>query len=206
MALTDEEAENIKKQLRKQIESWPEEKRESALAQIEAMDNEQLEQFLIQNKMISESGEGEGGEKKQPECIFCSIIHGKIPSYKIDENKSSLAILDINPLSKGHSMILSKEHKKLPSSAFSFASKIAKKIKLKLKADDIKIENAAIMGHQLINIIPIYKNQKLEKKQAQEKDLIILQDLLTKKQSKSIKTEKIKQISEKQYRLPRRIP
>ena len=135
MALSQEEAENIKKQILKQIESWPEEQKAKAQEQIEAMSPNELEQFLIQNKMIK-SGEGEEAESKpegKQECIFCSIVQGKTSSYKLDENKSSLAILEISPLSKGHALVVSKEHNKLPNSAFSLANKLGRRIKSKFQ-------------------------------------------------------------------------
>ena len=100
---------------------------------------------------------------------------------EIAENKDNLAILEINPLSYGHSLVISKQHDKLPSSAFSLASKIAKRLKSKFKADEVKIENSQVMGHNLINVIPIYTDIKLEKKKAEEKELILLQDKLKSK-------------------------
>jgi histidine triad (HIT) family protein len=35
-------------------------------------------------------------------CVFCSMVEGEAPSYKIAEDALSFAILDINPFSKGH--------------------------------------------------------------------------------------------------------
>ena len=43
-------------------------------------------------------------------CVFCSIINGDIPSYKIYEDESILALLDVNPVSPGHTLIIPKEH------------------------------------------------------------------------------------------------
>jgi len=56
----------------------------------------------------------------------------KTPSYKIAENKKAIAILEINPLSKGHSIVLPLEHlktEKLPKSVLGLAQKIAKNSK-----------------------------------------------------------------------------
>lgn len=204
MPLSKEQTEQIKKQLLKQIESWPEEQRSSAKEKIEEMTEEEFEEFLIQNKIIQKEGEESKKEEKQ-ECVFCSIIQNKIPSYKLDENKTSLAILEINPLSKGHSIVISKTHTKLPSSAFSLANKLGKRIKSRLKAEEVKIENASIFGHHLINIIPLYKEGKLEKRKAEEKELILLQDKLKAKPRK--KKEKKIQVTEiKLEQAPRRIP
>lgn len=44
------------------------------------------------------------------DCIFCKIILGKIPSYKIYEDDEILAFLDVNPVQPGHTLIIPKEH------------------------------------------------------------------------------------------------
>ena len=44
------------------------------------------------------------------DCIFCKIIEGKIPSTKIFEDDHSIAIFDINPIAKGHTLFISKKH------------------------------------------------------------------------------------------------
>ena len=43
-------------------------------------------------------------------CIFCKIINGEIPSYKIYEDEVVFAFLDINPDSNGHTLIIPKKH------------------------------------------------------------------------------------------------
>lgn len=43
-------------------------------------------------------------------CIFCKIIKGEIPSYKVYENENFLAFLDINPQSPGHVQVIPKQH------------------------------------------------------------------------------------------------
>ena len=43
-------------------------------------------------------------------CIFCKIIAGDIPSYKIYEDAEFLAFLDIRPLTKGHALVIPKKH------------------------------------------------------------------------------------------------
>ncbi len=44
------------------------------------------------------------------DCLFCKIIEGSIPSYKIYEDNNVYAFLDINPVSKGHTLIIPKVH------------------------------------------------------------------------------------------------
>lgn len=43
-------------------------------------------------------------------CIFCKIIQHEIPSYKIYEDEHVLAFLDISQVSKGHTLVIPKEH------------------------------------------------------------------------------------------------
>ncbi|HSD04873.1 MAG TPA: HIT family protein [Nitrosopumilaceae archaeon] len=44
------------------------------------------------------------------DCIFCNIIKGKIPARKIIETEKSLAFLDAFPLTKGHVLVIPKNH------------------------------------------------------------------------------------------------
>ena len=44
------------------------------------------------------------------ECIFCKIVRGEIPSFKVYEDEKVLAFQDINPISKGHTLIIPKRH------------------------------------------------------------------------------------------------
>jgi histidine triad (HIT) family protein len=43
-------------------------------------------------------------------CIFCKIIAGSVPSFKVYENTAALAFMDINPLSEGHILVVPKAH------------------------------------------------------------------------------------------------
>jgi len=209
MPLSSGQLKQIKEQLLKQISQLPENQRESIKAQILGMNDAQFEQFLRQNKMIKDNDfeeDEQNTEDKEQKCIFCSIIEGKVPSYKLDENKSSVAILEINPLSKGHSLILSKNHDNLPNSAFSLANKVAKRIKSRLKPEEVKIENSKVFGHESIQIIPVYKNEKLEKKKATEEELVLLKDKLKSKPKKK-REKKARQVSVSNLpKVPRRFP
>jgi histidine triad (HIT) family protein len=44
------------------------------------------------------------------DCIFCKIIRGEIPSFKLYEDDQVLAFMDINPISPGHTLIIPKNH------------------------------------------------------------------------------------------------
>lgn len=45
-----------------------------------------------------------------PNCIFCKIAAGQIPSAKVFEDDACLAFMDIGPLAEGHVLLISKEH------------------------------------------------------------------------------------------------
>jgi histidine triad (HIT) family protein len=44
------------------------------------------------------------------ECIFCKIVSGEIPSYKVYEDENFLAFLDIHPQTPGHTQVIPKQH------------------------------------------------------------------------------------------------
>ena len=181
MPITPEQAKQIKEQLLKQLENFPEDKREQIKEQVTAMSEAELEEFLKQNQLAQ-------GQEQQ--CIFCSIVDNKIPSFKINEDNENLAILELNPLSKAHTLIIPKIHTAEPSQ--EFAKKTAAIISQKLHPEKIQISEKEIMQHKLIEIIPKYKDEKQEKKQATEQELKSLQDVLTKKQEPKQVKEKPK--------------
>lgn len=205
--LTPEQTAQIKEQLLKQIETtFPDDKKEPAKKQIEVMNSEQLKKFLEKNKLISQNSGGK-------QCVFCSIVFGDIPSYKIGENNKAIAVLEINPISRGHSLVIPKDHidskENLPSEVFSLAEELSKKIKEKLKPREVKLASANLFGHEVLNIIPIYKDEtsKSERKQETPVELEKLQKILKEKTKEKVlkKTRKSEKTKEKLW-LPKRIP
>ena len=103
------------------------------------------------------------------DCIFCKIIAGEIPSYKVYEDDLVLAFLDINPVGVGHTLIIPKKHtldfETIPESDLENIMHVAKKIsKLlceKLEADGYSLaQNNGIaqeVKHFHLHIIPKYK-------------------------------------------------
>jgi histidine triad (HIT) family protein len=208
--LQKEEIENIKKQLIEQINStFPENKRADAISQIKAMNKKQLEEFLEQNDLIKNQG--------KQKCIFCSIIFGDIFSHKIAENEKAIAILEINPISEGHSLVIPKEHlssrKEFSDEIFLLANEVKERIIQKLKPKDVEVSTQNIMGHEIMNILPIYENENINspRQKADENKLKELQDKLSNKKSTKIKkfeekVSRIKQFDAKDLWLPERIP
>lgn len=214
--LTQEQTKNMKNQLVRQIEaSFPDDKRQFAISQVEAMDPEQLEEFLVKNKLLKKEGTSHA---HSGQCVFCSIVFGDIKAYKIAENSKAIAVLEINPVSRGHTIIIPKEHitaeKELPKQVSALSKKVSSAIKLRLKPEEIKTGSSNILGHEIFNVIPFYKDQKgsPERRRATEEELADLQEILTKKSSvkKSLGKRKgikkmIKEFEEKIW-LPKRIP
>jgi len=201
--LTEEQSQQMKSNIIQQIEStFPEDKKASAISQIESMSSEQLEEFIKQNSAQQTQNTGEG----EQQCIFCLISSGKAQSYQVDENKSVAAVLELNPISKGHTLIIPKKHSdKIQKRTISFAEKISKKLKLKLKSKNIISFSGNLFGHEIINVVPVYQdeNQNSQRYKAEKEELEEVQRTLTKKVIKKPTTKKIK---EKKLWLPRRIP
>ena len=109
------------------------------------------------------------------DCIFCKIVKGEIPSYKIYEDDKVFAFLDMKPLSEGHTLVLSKEHYvnvlDVPEDVYAHMSmavkKIAEKIQEKYKPEGILINQNNGRGagqevdHIHIHIKPIYKDTEI---------------------------------------------
>ena len=71
-------------------------------------------------------------------CVFCAIAAGEIPSFKVYEDDIVLAYLDINPFTKGHVLVIPKEHtesrrsprisrKRFPATASTFSRTTARR-------------------------------------------------------------------------------
>jgi histidine triad (HIT) family protein len=96
--------------------------------------------------------------------IFSKILKGEIPSYKVAENADFLAFLDINPLAKGHTLVIPKKETDYIfdiadepyQNLFLFAKKVAKAID---QVVDCKRIGIAVLGlevaHAHIHLIPI---------------------------------------------------
>ena len=131
-------------------------------------------------------------------CAFCKIASGEIPSYKVYEDEICLAFLDINPSSKGHTLVLPKEHFTSMASAprdvldhcFEVAQHIAQAQISQLGADGANvltnIGSAAgqTISHFHIHVIPRYVNDGIkvgfEPKQIEDKELLLIADSIKK--------------------------
>ncbi len=126
--------------------------------------------------------------------IFTKIINGEIPCYKIAEDDNNFAFLDINPLSKGHTLVVPKQETdyifdlddKLFTELNLFAKKVALAIQKVMPCERI---GTAVIGlevpHAHIHLVPIsglndlnFANPKLklsQKEFEEVRDLIVAQ-------------------------------
>ncbi|MEK6855616.1 MAG: HIT family protein [Nanoarchaeota archaeon] len=152
MTLTTNEVAELKAQLYSQIESLPEDKKVIAKKQIEEMSADTLEYMLKEQSKPS---------KEKEKGVFRLIIDRDIESLEIGENKKALAVLDINPISKGHTLIIPKspvrDSKNLPNSAFVLAKSLSKKIIKELKAKSTEIHTENKLGECIIHVIPVFE-------------------------------------------------
>jgi len=96
--------------------------------------------------------------------IFTKIIKGEIPSYKIAESEQFFAFLDINPLAKGHALVIPKEEtdyifdldEETIRGLFAFSRKVARAIEKVVVCKKIGI---AVIGlevpHAHVHLVPI---------------------------------------------------
>lgn len=109
---------------------------------------------------------------KKDDCIFCKIANGEIPSRTVYEDEKFRVILDLGPATKGHALILPKEHadnlfelpEEIAAEVLPVAKKVADKIKANLHCDGLNLvqNNGEIAGqtvmHFHMHMIPRYEN------------------------------------------------
>ena len=110
------------------------------------------------------------------ECLFCKIVKGELPSSKLYEDEDTLAFLDLFPVNKGHSLVISKEHYEnifdVPEETLSKVSSVMKTVadavKKGVNADGISIaqsngKNAGqVIPHIHFHVMPRFKDDGLK--------------------------------------------
>ena len=110
--------------------------------------------------------------KQDKNCIFCKIVSNEVKQEKINESDSFIAILDIKPNAKGHTLVLPKQHfvtlldipNKLGNEMLEFTKKIATNLMDKKLGDGFNLimNNLEVAGqvvmHAHIHVIP--RNEK----------------------------------------------
>ena len=109
------------------------------------------------------------------DCIFCKIIRGDLPSYTIYEDETIKVIMNINPITDGHLLVLPKEHyvdmRDLNEDIVLYCYKVIKdtiypQLKEKLNCEGLTLAQNNELGQEIkhyhIHLIPRYKNDNAE--------------------------------------------
>lgn len=163
-------------------------------------------------------------QKGQQECIFCSVVEGKVTARKIYEDDKVIALLDIYPASKGHSLVIPKKHYAVTgqmseeeiSHMFKVANKVSSLLVDELKAigTNIMVMNGAGAGqrvpHVAVYVIPRYDKDGLnflwEPKKTSDKELDEVLKKLKDKVKFEKKVEKAKEPEVVEYEDEERVP
>lgn len=111
---------------------------------------------------------------KKEDCIFCKLANGEIPTNSIYEDDDFKVILDASPATKGHALILPKDHfdniyevdDAIAAKIFPLAKKLATHMTKKLGCDGFNIlqNNGEAAGqtvfHLHVHLLPRYKDEK----------------------------------------------
>ncbi|MDA4135797.1 MAG: HIT family protein [Thaumarchaeota archaeon] len=107
-------------------------------------------------------------------CIFCKIVRGELPAQKVYEDEKYIAFLDINPFSRGHTLVSPKVHGETIwdmketeiGQLFMTASNISKAVVEATGADGFRfVQNNGeaanqVVAHVHVHVIPIMLHQK----------------------------------------------
>ena len=111
-----------------------------------------------------------------PDCLFCRIVAGTIPSETIDSDERTVAFMDINPATPGHALVVPREHsadlleigEEDLTATILAAQRLAKHMKDVLDADGINLINACgsaawqTVFHFHIHVVPRYEDDPLK--------------------------------------------
>ena len=108
-------------------------------------------------------------------CVFCMIVDGKIPAKKVYDDALMIGVLDINPASKGHMIMIPKKHYnnlyEIPQDEFlqyySIARAVGYAIMLALAPNNVDIlytkelTKGTVTPHAIIHLLPRYDDDTI---------------------------------------------
>jgi histidine triad (HIT) family protein len=113
---------------------------------------------------------------RDPDCLFCKIVAGELPSQRIDEDERTVAFMDISPATRGHALVIPREHATdlleidpddLAATVVA-AQRLAVRAKQELRADGINLINSCgqaawqTVFHFHVHVIPRYAGDPLK--------------------------------------------
>ena len=110
-----------------------------------------------------------------PNCIFCQIVAGELPSTIVDEDERTIAFMDISPATRGHALVIPRTHSTDLLSvdaqdlqAVALASqRLARRVSERLRADGVNLVNSCgpaawqTVFHFHMHVIPRYQDDPL---------------------------------------------
>ena len=111
----------------------------------------------------------------EPDCLFCQIVAGQIPSERIDEDERTVAFMDINPATRGHALVVPRRHaanlleidSQDLAATMTAAQRLARRVKERLGADGVNQLNATgsaawqTVFHFHVHVIPRYEGDPM---------------------------------------------
>ena len=105
-----------------------------------------------------------------PDCLFCKIIAGDIPSVRVAEDERTVAFMDINPATRGHALVVPRDHSRdllqIPAEDLAAVSAMAQRVAHRateaLGADGVNLLNSCgeaawqTVFHFHMHVIPRY--------------------------------------------------
>ena len=112
---------------------------------------------------------------RDPDCLFCKIVAGELPSQRIDEDERTVAFMDINPATRGHALVVPRNHSANVleidpedlAATIVGAQRLAKRISERLAPDGINLINSCgraawqTVFHLHVHVIPRYADDPL---------------------------------------------
>jgi histidine triad (HIT) family protein len=110
-----------------------------------------------------------------PDCIFCKIVTGDLPAEKIGEDDHTLAFMDINPWTRGHALVIPKEHHRnlyeadpeVLAQTVQAAQRLALRMRDALECDGVNLLNSCeaaawqTVFHLHVHVIPRFEDDPL---------------------------------------------
>jgi histidine triad (HIT) family protein len=109
------------------------------------------------------------------DCLFCKIVAGEVPAQLVDEDEHTIAFMDINPWTRGHALVIPREHSRNLyeigeddlAHAAAAARRLARRMKERLGCDGINLINSCepaawqTVFHFHVHVIPRYDDDPL---------------------------------------------
>jgi histidine triad (HIT) family protein len=110
-----------------------------------------------------------------PDCIFCKIVAGELPSTVVAEDERTIAFMDVNPATRGHLLVIPREHSsdlltindEDLEAVTRAARRMAARVKQRLGADGVNLINSCgaaawqTVFHFHLHVIPRYAHDPL---------------------------------------------